>query len=214
MKKFLIIFLLLLSCSGCSNIGYKLNINDDGTLSEQISVLDNPINDNQNNDPFAMDDMSAFEYFFQSLPYNSWNNNDKFYASKEFSNFNDFLEHSLLFTKFYNSNDIYFNGKRVKLNIKLESLLNVSFSNIDSLEISLYIPYYVSKNNATSVKNNTYTWKFDDLYGANIQIDFDLSKNYKYKEFLTSLCIIIVFSVIIVSIVIFLVLKHRKVNNI
>lgn len=215
MKKFVVTILILLTCSGCTEIKYKLNLSEN-VINEQINAYDESYHNSYQSN-IEIGDISAFEYFFQSLPYRSTGDGrGNYHASKDYNSFSNFLDESFIFSKFYNKEDIKVSGGKVKINLKINEQLDryILNSKMKSLQISLYVPYHVSKHNADVVSNNTYTWNFDDLETANLKINFDMSKSYKYKGFLSSMIIIGIFSVIITVIVIYFIKQNKNVNKI
>ncbi len=212
-KKFLILVLLLL-CTGCNDIKYKVTFGDE--ITETIEVFDkNYVHENLNREEGYMDDISAFEYFFQTLPYSALGDREGNYtAVKEHKSLSNYLNDSFVFDKYYSKDDIKVSGSKVKINLSINDNVRNYISDMDSFQVSLYIPYYVSKHNADNVSNNTYTWNFDDLEKANLKINFDMSKSYKYKSFLSSILVIGILSVIIVAIIIYFVIKNKDVNKI
>lgn len=214
MKKNLCIILLLFlifTCTGCSDIRYSLTINKNG-INERITLKDKP--ENMDNLPDGyMSDMSTFEVLFQTLPYNSGSDSaGNYYAEKEFESFNNYVDNSFVYTKYINSDAIKINGEKVNIDISKSNFKSIY--NIDAVNISIYIPYYVSSHNATNVNGNIYTWQIDNIDNAHIQINFDMGKNKNFKQTLFSICTIIVFLAIIVAIIIYFVCKSKKNNEI
>ena len=182
MKKSLLVLIVLILCSGC-NIKYNANFSD--SMREEVIVFDNShIDDKFNLEEGFMDGMSAFEFFFQTLPYRA-NSDGKgnYSANKSFNDINDFIDNSFVFNKLISSDSIKVKGSNVNINITSKNLKD-NFD-IDSLEVSLYIPYYVSKHNADKVSDNTYTWIIKDINKDSIKVKFDMSKaaNFRYKIF-------------------------------
>ena len=205
LKKILIVAVIVL-CTGC-DIKYSVSVQK-ANISENIEVSNLKFNSNN-----VL--MSPVELIFQQRIYNYRYNDEKLFADQSFVSLQNYVDESLLY--YFIPDGIIINGDNVSINLATNNQISEyisSFDDIDSLELSLYIPYYVKRHNASKVTNNTYTWVIDNLEEANIKIDFDLSKSYKYKNNIISLFIIVGFFVIIVSIVIYFVIKNKKVNDI
>lgn len=209
-KLFLLLFLVL--CTACSNISYNVSFGE--SIKEDITVVDeNHVDDNLNLEEGYMDGMSAFEFFFQTLPYRaSSDGKGSYLATKEFKSIDDFINNSFVFDKLLSSDSINFNEKKVKVNISQKNLIN-SFD-IDNLEISIYIPYFVSKHNADNVSNNTYTWVIDDINKDSIKINFDMSKGVDYRNKVLSVITIVILGIVATWIIIYFVKRNKEANEI
>lgn len=214
MKKivcFLCILFIFL-CSGCSNIKYSLsfgnNIVETINVKDEAHVLEN-VSDNY------MTGMSSFEYLFQSQPYTSGSDiNGNYYATKKHNNMNDLINDSIVFQKYVFGNCVSINGKKVQIDISSSNINLELYKNLDSFEVSLYIPYYVKSHNADIVENNKYIWTIDDIETDSIKINFDLSKSTNYKYTIISTIIVGIVIVCIIGIIIYFVYKNRKANEI
>lgn len=212
-KKYNLIFLivLLLLCSGCQEIKYELKI--DNTLSEKIKIKDET---NLTNCDADLGCLSSTSSYFQGMRYDVNGVADGIYSvTGNYADINEFVDNSIVFSKIFDDKVISIDGKKVKIDVSLSDYLNImeQIKNV-SVEISIYIPYKVSKHNATKVNNNTYTWKINNLEKANIKINFDLSKSYKYKNNSVTYIFISSLIVLILGIGIFLYIKNKKNNEI
>ena len=209
MKKIFIIFVLLFMCCGCSDIRYNLKI--DKKIEEYITFKDEHFHALDDGSIDSMPDMSEVEYMFQSLPYNSGGDSDgNYYAGTFYDNISD-IHDSIIF-KYINEYCIQIGGNNVKIDI---TSADISFTNnINNLEISLYIPYYVSKHNADKVSNNTYTWIIDDMENDSVKINFDLSKPADFIQKIISYSVIGVIVIAIICVIIYFVNKNKKANEI
>lgn len=210
MKKIKLSFILVIVfiCSGC-NIKYRINFSDE-KISEDIEV-------SEMNNNFENDLIDPVHYIFQGRPYNILSNENSSRAKQDWLSLNSFFNNSVLFKDYLQENSISIDGKIVSFDLKINDITKRYldlFGNIGEMEFSIYIPYYVSSHNATSVSNNTYTWKINDIENANIKINFDMSKSYKYKNNAFSIYIIIGLSVIIGGVIIYFVIKNKKANEI
>lgn len=205
LKNFIAVFLIVL-CTGC-DIKYNVSFQQKN-VKENIEIS----NLKFNNDNILM---SPVEFFFQKKIYNYRYNNDTLFAEQSFYDLNNYMDGSLMY--YFVPDGIIKNGNVVNINLKTNDQISEyisNFGNIDSIELSLYIPYYVSSHNASSVNDNTYTWKIDNLEDANIKINFDISKSNKYIQNIISIVIIGVLVAIILFIIIFLYIKNKKNNEI
>ena len=213
MKRLLLILSLafIFICTGCSDIKYSLVFDEKG-ISENISLTDkHSVSEDLPNN--YMPDMSAFEVFFQSLPYDSGSDSSgNFYARKKFDDINDYVNNSFVFSKYINSDSFKINGKKIKINLNIDSI-NGSYTN-NPIEISFTIPYYVSSHNATKVSGKTYIWEIDNLENAHIKINFDMGKKDGYMVNIIGIFIIVGICATIVGVVIYFVLNGKKNNEI
>ena len=210
MKKILIIFLLFFVCCGCSDIKYSLKFGK--SIEEYMTFNDNDNHNENIGSMDAMQDMSATEYLFQSLPYNSGSNKDGLFYAGTFYEHPDEIMDSVIFRYLYDDS-IIINGSKIKVDISKDNIIDNNIK-LEGSEISLYIPYYVSKHNATKVSNNTYTWKVEDIDSDRVIINFDLSKPADYMKKLISYSIIIVLVIGIICVIIYSVAKHKEANKI
>ena len=209
MKKIFVLFILFFACCGCSNIKYSLKF--DKNIEEYITFKSEHNDVSEDDSPDSMGGMSEIEYMFQSLPYNSGGDkNGNYFAGTFYDKPNEIYD-SLIF-KYISMESVKINGKKFKINITKNDLINID--KIDGLEVSLYIPYFVSKHNADSKKNNVYTWKIDDLENDTIKINFDLSKPADFIQRIIKYSIIGGLVIAIVCVIIYFVDRNKKANEI
>lgn len=210
-KKFKIILLfIILLCSGC-NIKYKVNINKNNII-EDISI--DSIKEIIDSNTF----LSAVEVLFQGALYDVKKYDDgTIRTNYSWTNFNTYKDKSLLFMKLVDSNNLSIKENKVSFNLKynesLNDLINL-LGDIDNLEISLYIPYYVSKHNADKVSDNTYTWIIDNIEKDSVKINFDMSKGVDYRNKVLSVITIIILGIVATWIIIYFVKRNKEANEI
>lgn len=209
MKKILIIVMLIVFCSGCSNIKYSLKF--DKQIKEYITFKDETHFDEELHEGY-MTGMSATEYLFQSLPYNSGSDSNGNYFAGTFYDKNSELENSIIF-KYIDENSVKISDKKIFVYITKDSLGQVNDS-IKNMEIELYIPYYVSKHNADKVDHNTYTWVIDNIENDKVIINFDTSKPADFMQKIISFSIIGIIVIGIICVIIYFVGKNKKANEI
>lgn len=208
-KIIFVVFICLLLCCGC-DIKYSLQV--DKLVNEEINFSNYVIN--------YSDELyfSPFEVFSQQYSYSGFASSDSNYIlSNNYDNIESYMNESALFDLLSDNNYLQINGKNVKIDIDIYNVINeveLSYGNVNSLEISLYIPYYVSKHNADSVKNNTYTWVIDDVENDTVKINFDMSKPADFVKKIISYCTISVIVIAIICVIIYFVNKNKEANEI
>ncbi len=202
----LLMFLILIT--GC-NIKYELNID---SASENIDVT--------NMEVFPENELNytPIGLFFQGYTYNtSQIDDDKYKASMQFGNLENLMENSILFSKLEMDKFISIDDKTVSINFQISDEIKryiELYGHPNNIEFSLYIPYHVMSNNATRVSKNTYTWIINDLEKDTINISFDMSKTPNQKNKLMDIYIIVGLSAIILVVIIYLVIRNKKANEI
>lgn len=215
MKKIYLLIILIFLCTGCSAIKYKINFSEQ--ISEDITTINDEIYDNPFKDDSEGYIITPFEKFFSDTKYDFIGDiNGNGYASSNFESIDSFINNSVVFNKLFDKNVIKKNKSKIHINIDAKKYQYIvdKLKNINKIEISADIPYYVSSHNATKVDGNTYTWIIDDIDNARIKINFDMSKKYNYVDNTFSIIVIIGFSVIIFGVIIFFVIKNKKANEI
>ena len=199
MKKFLLVLMFLFLCTGCQ-IKYDLQIISEDKINESIYV--NKANENHNFDSgVGMDLLSPFEFFFQSLPYDTIGSlSGNYSAKKNYNYLNNYFDESVVFTKIFDSKSVVIENNKVSMNIKLDDKtrkLIAEFGEPESVYINLTIPYKVLHSNATKVINNNYIWKYDELNAnSSFELDFILSNNrFKPNIYIISLVFLMFISV-------------------
>lgn len=212
MKNKLLILCLIICCTGCSSIKYNIKFGD--IIEEKISTYSNS-NANIYIDESEGFYRSPFQSFFGYSSYNAIEqNNGNNVANVTFESMSDFIDGSIIFQKVLNSDVIKLENTKVKININSSDYIESLKKTNALIEVSLYIPYYVSSHNATNVSDNTYTWIIDDIDNAHVKIDFDMSKSYNYVNSSIYIYIIIGIFVIISGVVVYFIFKSKKNNEI
>ena len=208
-KIIFVVFICLLLCCGC-DVKYSLQI--DKVVNEEIDFSNYVIN--------YSDELyfSPFEMISQQYSYSGFAASESNYIlDNHYDNIESYTYESALSSLFSNNDYIQINGKNVKIDIDLYNVINeieLSYGNINNLEVSLYIPYYVSNHNADSVKDNTYTWVIDDLENDTIKINFDMSKPANFIQKIISYSIIGIIVIGVICVIIYFVGKNKKANEI
>lgn len=188
MKKYILLVLILILCSGCE-INYNLDI-DEKNIKENIkfNVTEqdyNEYNDNQE-EKLTEDLYEVFEEQHIPVFINDYSTFHKKISNKinngldlEYSYDYDYIN----FSKSYLINNCFENY--VVLNEKDYYYIKAygSFScYYDKTNIKINTKYKVISNNADSVENGTYIWKIDDNNRNNVNIVFQMSKNELRKN--------------------------------
>lgn len=188
MKKYILLVLILILCSGCE-INYNLDI-DEKNIKENIkfNVTEqdyNKYNDNQE-EKLTEDLYEVFEEQHIPVFINDYSTFHKKISNKinngldlEYSYDYDYIN----FSKSYLINNCFENY--VVLNEKDYYYIKAygSFScYYDKTNIKINTKYKVISNNADSVENGTYIWKIDDNNRNNVNIAFQMSKNELRKN--------------------------------
>ena len=209
-KMLIVAFCIISVCSGCS-VKYDLQVRDD-SINENISFSDYKIN--YNNDLF----ISPFESYSQKYSYSGFSTSrNGYYLTKQFSDMNLYVENSAIFDLFGNYDFVSVSGKNVKVEFNFNELKKDIINNlgkIDSLEVDIYVPYFVSKNNADSVSGNTYTWIIDDFENDKIIINFDMGKSTKFISNLILCILIVILAISIIVVIKYLIGRHNEANKI
>lgn len=224
MKKYIVLFLLLMLCCSCK-ASYELIINDDLTVDESITGV-------ESNEFF-----SQYEYYSTDEAISAILYPKEDYLNSNNFQINNILEDSLsgvTVSKKYDSLEQYFNKSVAYLQLYAnwkykdeKGIISLNITdklpkNYDSLDrylidegtISVTLPFKVLKENADKYnsKTNTYTWNINYDDEKEIYLQFDSNKMIKQQRKSMTVYIIIVFLIgIIVSV--FFVLKKIKRNN-
>ena len=225
MKKIMILVFICLFCIGCE-ARYELNINEDLTVTENITGLETDTFYNQyykSTKERVIDFMSdTKDEYLDEVGYSKEIvTEDKLTGakfSKTFSTLEEFFEKSEAYTQFYE--EWNYSIKNGVVTIRLENQL---LRNEDSIEryvvencnVSITLPFKVNKNNADSVNKstNTYIWNLNDIEGKDIYIKFDINKKADYKESNYSTYLILGGLVIGIIIFIYIIYNKNKLNN-
>lgn len=210
-KKYLVIMVLLILMlfTGC-DVKYSLKF--DKNVNEKIDFLNYQVN--------YSDELyfSPFEIISQEYSYSGFAGSESSYLlENNYNNVDELLNNSALFDLYSDKEFIKVDGKKISIDCDIYNLVNEIKNNyglINNLEIELYIPYYVSKHNADSVKNNIYTWVIDDIENDKVIINFDTSKPADFMQKIISFSIIGIIVIGIICVIIYFVGKNKKANEI
>ena len=214
MKKMSKLFCLLIFClllfAGC-DVSYRFSF-DGTTINEDINL---------SNYIISYDDdlmISPIQVFSQKYAYSGFDNSQAGYAfMKHFNSLDEFNEQAAIFDMIDTSSYIKIDGKKVKIDFPISALNTPEIANygkIDNLEISFYIPYFVSKNNADKVIGNTYTWEIDDFSNDKVIINFDISKPYDFLSKLFLIIFLIALAIGVIFVIKYVISRHKEVNRI
>ncbi len=233
MLKKIIILIIPFLLTGCGSVNYNLNINKDLTVEEQVFMtateeyfdiyyknFPKTIVKNTYDDPETMKPLIDNNYQYELKT-----DNQQFPGILAKKKFNSLLEYT---------NKTVFKGQAFKnistttkdslVTLKATDLLpyildeDVDYYLISRLKITIKLPYIVTSNNADSVneKTNTYTWKIDEkTKSKEINITFDKSKIYIYKNDLIKYISIFLICVLIILLITYFrkIIKKNKFNN-
>lgn len=233
MKSKKIIFLLIILFSTGCTAEYNLNINEDYTIDEKISINQNidEIENTYENSDNAKE--SAKNYVLQKISENELkygittitDNTTSYYKNyilNTYQNFYDYNNNSKLNTIFDNFNIDDNNGI---ITFKLNNIKAEVLNEIDTFEINLTSKYTILNTNATTKNSNTnvYYWEYSD--GKKPNITFSINKNEIFvppvinntsdNKITKELVIVISFiALALVSSSIFILIKSKRNNRI
>lgn len=183
MKKILFLIIICLFLTGCT-VNYNLEINDT-TFKESITgnVLNSELNTN--------DSSSINNYLFLlNGDQPSFYKNDNIFYNKETNNTQDGINFEYTYT--FNENN--FNNSRIinecfdnhiynyvdnKYYLVVSGKFNCNYSDITNINITTN--YNVTSNNATKIKNNTYTWTIDETNKDDLYFFITIDKSTNSK---------------------------------
>lgn len=178
--KYVLVILIVLLFTGCSG-NYNLTFNKDLTVNEELNVSIDNIDDNyeKTHQLFENGNIDRDKYEIVII-------DDKVNIryKEKYKSFADYYLNSnlykMIFEEIEYKKDNTGMSIKAETNLKLDDKDNQNIINsydINDLKINITIPFSVNKSNASSVKDNTYTWVLNknDTY-KNISID------YSYKE--------------------------------
>lgn len=224
-RKIFFIIGIIIFLSGCTT-NFNLTINED--LSNELEI-DLKIKKNELiiGEPNATFDLNGYfnkvgndtiNKYKEQYPYFSYKtnmDNDYIYGSAIISNksINDLLKSNFI-TDMYETSSftIEDNIGTLKLfNVKQDWYIN-NIDTIDTLNINIKLPLVVTYSNATSIKNNIYTWNI--MNNDDILIKFNVNKTNEQlekDEEKKRVWIIIIGSFLIVSLIIgFIVINNKE----
>lgn len=209
-KLFCLSIFCLILCAGC-DVSYQLRV-DNNQVNESVT-LDNYV---INYDDVLM--ISPIETFSQQYSYSGFAISSTGHnLKKHFNSLDEFNEQAAIFDMIDTSSYIKIDGKKVKIDFPISALNTPEIANygkIENLEISFYIPYFVSKNNADKVIGNTYTWKIDDFSNDKVIINFDISKPYDFLSKIFLIIFLIALAIGVIFVIKYVISRHKEVNRI
>lgn len=224
-KNVIMIILICLFCIGC-DAKYELNINEDLTVTENITGLETDTFYNQyskSTKERVIDFMTdTKEEYLNEIGYTKEIvTEDKLtgaMVSKTFSSIEEYFDKSKAYTQFYENWEHSIKNGIVTIRLKNQLLRNedsIERYVIDNCDISITLPFKVKKSNADLIfeETNTYTWELNDKESKDIYIQFDTTKTYEYESKNYISYIIIVILTIGVLIVIYNFYIKNKINN-
>ena len=214
MKKILFLLITCLLLTGCT-VNYNLEINDTN-FKETITgnVLNSELNTNNsssiNNYLFLLNGDQPSFYKNDNIFYNKETNNTQEGIDFEYNytfNENNFNNSRIINECF--DNHIY-NYADNKYYLVVSGKFNCNYSDITNINITTN--YNVTSNNATKIKNNTYTWTIDENNKDDIYffITIDKSTNSKIDLSWNTLKTIGLIIIILLSSICIYFLKKNK----
>ena len=196
--KYVLVILIVLLFTGCSG-NYNLTFNKDLTVNEELNVSIDNIDDNyeKTHQLFENGNIDRDKYEIVII-------DDKVNIryKEKYKSFADYYLNSnlykMIFEEIEYKKDNTGMSIKAETNLKLDDKDNQNIINsydINDLKINITIPFSVSKSNASSVKDNTYTWVLNknDTY-KNISIDYSYKEDKLYGIVILSLIGIAVIS--------------------
>lgn len=226
MKKHFLILLILTLCFGCT-ANYKLKINEDLTVEENITGLENDefYNRYYNSTKSHVVDfvIATKEDYLQQQNYNiKETSEENLYGatvSKTYSSIEDYYNNSTVYLQYYNSFNIDNQNDIITISLKDKLPQNGNSPDrymVDSGTVSITLPFEVIDNNADKYdkKNNTYTWNVDSSNDKEIFIKFDSNKllSAKFNFIYPIVFIFIVF--VALFLILFFVKKNKHRNQV
>lgn len=196
--KYVLVILIVLLFTGCSG-NYNLTFNKDLTVNEELNVSIDNIDDNyeKTHQLFENGNIDRDKYEIVII-------DDKVNIryKEKYKSFADYYLNSnlykMIFEEIEYKKDNTGMSIKAETNLKLDDKDNQNIINsydINDLKINITIPFSVNKSNASSVKDNTYTWVLNknDTY-KNISIDYSYKEDKLYGIVILSLIGIAVIS--------------------
>ena len=232
MKKIILIVLLLL-LTGCK-VEYKINLNNNFDIEENINILSTTEEDKNKIEEFSLnipidqkvDDYGAFENKVSTIEYyNYLKNKDMIIFKNKYNNnkYDKYIDSTLanLAYEYVSINKV--DEKNLILSTSKEFLLFNNYNNLEEVKITITTNYKVLSNNADIINNHDYTWVItkDNAYGKGIFLKVDTSKeDLTFLEKLMRGDYLNIFTlsllIAIIALIIYLLVKRRnkKVNAI
>lgn len=226
MKKHFLILLVITLCFGCT-ANYKLKINKDLTVEENITGLENDefFNKYYKSTKSHVVDfvMATKEDYLKEHKYSikETSQNDLYGAivSKTYSSIEDYYSNSKAYLQYYNSFNI--NNENDIITISLKDKLPQNGNSpdrymVDNGTVSITLPFEVIDNNADKYdkKKNTYTWNVDSSNDKEIFIKFDSNKLLSEKFNFIYPIIFIFIAFVALFLILFFVKKNKRRNQV
>ena len=204
--KYLVLILMIFLFSGCSG-SYNLTFNKDLTVEEKLDVLI------ENKENYYEKTIQMFEKAeIDESEYNVKVIDEKVSVVYEhkYRSFSDYYLNSKLYKTLFE--DIEFKKDKTGMKINTESYFKLNDNenediinsyDIEDLKINIKLPFYVEKNNADKVKDDTYTWDINkkDTY-KNINLEYSF-KNDRLQSIVTLVLIGISSLAIIIYLIVY-----------
>lgn len=231
MKKIIMIFMILL-LSGCS-VNYKLKINNDLSLEENILVTTNA-SYFESLGPVESVYINTIDLGMADKGYNYIHVADKgnygVNATKNFTSLDDFKSSSNSYKEIYDDIEIIQENNIVTINsvgnFKTEKFISQSEDDssddlsITNSYIAIEIPFEVLNSNADRVskQDNIYYWDIDNniTKDKTIQISFDTNKKFiSIKKILNNMgyTFFTIIAIIVIAIVSYNKIKTKHIGN-
>lgn len=226
MKKIFLIILILTLCFGCT-ANYNLKINEDLTVEENITGLENDEFYNRyyhSTKSHVVDFvMATKEDYLKQQNYNmKETSKENLYGatvSKTYSSIEDYYNNSKAYLQYYDSWNI--ENKSGIITISLKDKLSKNGNSLDRYmvddgTVSITLPFEVIDNNADKYnrKNNTYTWNVDSSNDKEIFIQFDSKKLLSEKFNFIYPIVFIVIAFVALFLILFFVKKNKYRNQV
>ena len=194
MKKYIMLFMIILLCFGCK-AKYNIVINKDLSVNEKIVALE----DEEFYKRYYNSSKERVIKFaaYSSLDYLNKNNYTRNIVEYDdyagavvettFDSIKDYFERSKAHEQLYKNNNSSIDGKNVKIDLTEILPKNnnvVGRYSIDECEVTIELPFKVVKNNADKVdkKKNKYKWNLNTSEEKNIYIEFNTNSYAKGFE--------------------------------
>ena len=212
--KYLFLIIIVLLFSGCSG-NYNLTFNKDLSVTEELNAFIENDSDNYDRTYKLIEEAGLNEEDYEVIVISD---EVKIVYKKKYDSFEEYYLDSklykMLFENIEYTKDNVGMSINTKSNLKLDDKDNQNIINsydMDDFKINIKVPsFVVKKNNADSVKDDTYTWTLnsDDTYK-------EISIKYDYKQggvgSIIMLVLIGIASTIIIVYVVHTILKNKRI---
>lgn len=212
--KYLILIIIVLLFSGCSG-NYNLTFNKDLSVTEELNAFIENDSDNYDRTYKLIEEAGLNEEDYEVIVISD---EVKIVYKKKYDSFEEYYLDSklykMLFENIEYTKDNVGMSINTKSNLKIDDKDNQNIINsydMDDFKINIKVPsFVVKKNNADSVKDDTYTWTLnsDDTYK-------EISIKYDYKQggvgSIIMLVLIGIASTIIIVYVVHTIMKNKRI---